>query len=167
MIFVYLLLFFYFESPKDTLNLSSSEFIVRKSGLQPKVYYPLMVTRLTLYFLFLVSYLYADKLVKTAVCKRTLVRFRRCVFVIYFSLLLVTLQVIMELPFGVFALSRLSSMQFADIIHSPLPFSLILLLLAAGFLPFFHKQVKFYRANSLSSILSRLNSTQPPTYQQN
>lgn len=158
---------FFFDNPKDTHDLTSSEFAVRESGLPPIVYYPLKFATTTLYIMFVVFSLYADKLVKTPPYKKKLIRFRRCVFVSYYSLLSASLLMIIQLPLSILALSRISGIQFADIIHSSLPAYSACLLVAFASFPFFHKQAKFHRTHSLSDILSRLNSAQPPAYQQN
>lgn len=152
---------FFFDNPKDTHNLSSAEFIVRKSGLAPKFHLPLKFATTTLYILFVISYLYADKLVKRPETACTITGFRRSIFVMYYSLLSASLLMIIQLVFCIMALARIPSLQPADIIYSAIPVYSACLCCAFGFLPFSHKQVKFYRTNSLPDILSRLTSDQP------
>ena len=160
LIIIGVVLLVFFEDPKDTYDLTSSESIVRTSGLPPKIYHPWRLAITILYILFVAIYCYIDKLCKKLDCEKMLIRFRRCVFVRYYSLISLSFLVMIQLFFGLLALSRIPKIQLADFIHSPILVSSGWLLVAFGFLPYFHGHVKYLRTNSLSDILSRLNSDQ-------
>lgn len=138
MIIISLSLPFFFDNPRDTLNITSSEFIVRKSGFPPIIYFALKFATLIIYISFCVLYFYIDKLIKAPDFAKRFFRLRRCVFLIYYLLFPIAFLLIIQLLFCIIALLRIPNVQLADIIHSSLPVYSACLFGVFGFFPLYY-----------------------------
>ena len=143
MVIISLSLPFFFDNPKDTHNLTSSEFIVRKSGLPPIIYFTLKYTTLIIYISFCILYFYIDKLIKAPDFAKRFFRLRRCTFLSYYLLFPIAFLIIIQLLFCIIALLRIPNVQIADIIHSSFPVYSACLFGVFGFFPYFYKRIKF------------------------